>query len=240
MTKFWFIVIVVNILTNIYADLEHIVVKGDTLWDIAGHYYNDNFLWPKIYQFNKDKIRNPHLIYPGQVFVIPSKDKIVDISSSTLQKETQQSVETVSEKMQIVYTQQHEQENQQTLQSQEVEPQAVIKQETQLFVKTFNLKEKEIIAEIISTKENKILCIDGDIVYCKMLTKYDLRVNDVLGIYHIGPSKYDISLRNVKKNQLTYIGRLKVKEIKENGIFVGEIKRVYSPVTLKDVLIAPQ
>lgn len=45
----------------------------DCLWNIAGkeQIYNDPFMWPKIWQANTDKIRNPDLIYPGQVLTIP-------------------------------------------------------------------------------------------------------------------------------------------------------------------------
>jgi len=45
----------------------------DCLWNIAGkeQIYNDPFMWPKIWQANTDKIRNPDVIFPGQVLSIP-------------------------------------------------------------------------------------------------------------------------------------------------------------------------
>jgi LysM repeat protein len=49
----------------------HRVVKGNTLWGIAQRYYGRGTLWPRIYDANRKKIKNPHWIYPGQVFVIP-------------------------------------------------------------------------------------------------------------------------------------------------------------------------
>lgn len=49
----------------------HTVKKGDCLWNIAKKYYGDGRMYTKIYQANKDKIKNPDLIYVGQVFLIP-------------------------------------------------------------------------------------------------------------------------------------------------------------------------
>ncbi len=49
----------------------HIVKKGDTLWDIAEYYYRNPFFWVAIWKVNIDKIKDPHLIYPGQEFLIP-------------------------------------------------------------------------------------------------------------------------------------------------------------------------
>lgn len=45
--------------------------KRDCLWRIAGKVYNNARLWPLIYMANKDQIKDPDLIFPGQRFVIP-------------------------------------------------------------------------------------------------------------------------------------------------------------------------
>lgn len=47
------------------------VKKGDCLWNIAKKYYGNGAQYKKIYNANKDKIKNPNLIYPGQKFLIP-------------------------------------------------------------------------------------------------------------------------------------------------------------------------
>lgn len=53
------------------AQRTYTVKKGDNLWKIARQYYGKGSLYTKIYEANKNKISNPSLIYPGQVFVIP-------------------------------------------------------------------------------------------------------------------------------------------------------------------------
>lgn len=47
------------------------IKKGDTLWAIAKKYYGKGSEYPKIFNANKDKIKNPNKIYPGQVIKIP-------------------------------------------------------------------------------------------------------------------------------------------------------------------------
>lgn len=47
------------------------VKRGDCLWNIAKKYYGKGNQYTKIYNANRDKIKNPNLIYPGQVLTIP-------------------------------------------------------------------------------------------------------------------------------------------------------------------------
>ncbi|MEE9278816.1 MAG: LysM peptidoglycan-binding domain-containing protein [Myxococcota bacterium] len=53
--------------------IEHTVVSGESLWSIAAQadIYADPYLWPVIYKFNRDQIKDPGRIYPNQVLQIP-------------------------------------------------------------------------------------------------------------------------------------------------------------------------
>jgi len=54
---------------SLSADELYVVKRGDTLWDICEKYYQDPFLWPKLWQINP-QITNPHWIYPGDVLCL--------------------------------------------------------------------------------------------------------------------------------------------------------------------------
>jgi LysM repeat protein len=49
---------------------SHTVKRGDTLWDISKLFLKSPWRWPQLWGMNLDEIKNPHLIYPGQVLLL--------------------------------------------------------------------------------------------------------------------------------------------------------------------------
>jgi hypothetical protein len=52
------------------APERYVVVPGDTLWSIAQRYTDSPWRWSELWNLNKDEIKNPNRIYPGNVIVL--------------------------------------------------------------------------------------------------------------------------------------------------------------------------
>jgi hypothetical protein len=53
-------------------EVMHEVLPGDCLHLIAGYYYGDARLWPRIWKANKQLLRNPNVVELGSVLVVPN------------------------------------------------------------------------------------------------------------------------------------------------------------------------
>jgi len=62
---------------------RYVVVPGDTLWGLAQRYTDSPWRWPELWGFNKDQLRNPHLIYPGDVLVLDRARGRLAVAGST-------------------------------------------------------------------------------------------------------------------------------------------------------------
>jgi hypothetical protein len=55
---------------------SYTVKSGDTLWRISGVFLRSPWRWPELWGMNMDQVRNPHLIYPGQMLYLEKVDGV--------------------------------------------------------------------------------------------------------------------------------------------------------------------
>ena len=63
-----------QLLTALADDQFFVVQPGNSLWRIARRTYGNGFRYSLIFEANQDQIRNPDLIYPGQIFILPGNE----------------------------------------------------------------------------------------------------------------------------------------------------------------------
>ena len=56
------------------APVFYAVQSGDSLWKIASKHYGDGNKWPALFEANREVIKDPDLIYPGQQIRVPDLD----------------------------------------------------------------------------------------------------------------------------------------------------------------------
>lgn len=80
-------------LSELAADAPdtYTVKRGDTLWAISGIFLKRPWRWPELWGMNLDDIKNPHLIYPGQVLYLEKKDGRATLSTKQSSSEFQTS-----------------------------------------------------------------------------------------------------------------------------------------------------
>lgn len=59
----------------------HTVARGDTLWDISGHYYGNPWDWPRLWSYNPE-ITNPHWIYPLDQVRLMQAGQVAQVSAN--------------------------------------------------------------------------------------------------------------------------------------------------------------
>jgi nucleoid-associated protein YgaU len=64
------------------ADEVHVVRPGETLWQIAAALSGNPNRWPELYRANRDQIKDPSLLYPGQRLAIPEGVRSSDRAGS--------------------------------------------------------------------------------------------------------------------------------------------------------------
>ncbi|MDD5612285.1 MAG: LysM peptidoglycan-binding domain-containing protein [Gallionella sp.] len=174
---------------------QHIVVKGDTLWDISGKFFKDPWRWPYIWGMNKDSIKDPHWIYPGDVIVL-------DRATGTLSKGGNA---TSGGTVKLSPTVRYEGSSQDAITS---IPSDAIKP---FLSQPLVVGDKELAAgpAVIALREERVIAGVGDTAYVKGLSESQ---GDKWQVYRPGKTLIDPDTHEVLGHEAIYLGDASVKE----------------------------
>ncbi|MGA8049128.1 MAG: LysM domain-containing protein [Burkholderiales bacterium] len=69
---------------NADAPDRYVVVPGDTLWGISERFTHSPWRWPELWGLNRDQIKNPHLIFPGNVILLDRATGTLSLAPGTV------------------------------------------------------------------------------------------------------------------------------------------------------------
>lgn len=195
---------------------RHVVVKGDTLWGISAKFLKDPWLWPKVWKFNRTQIKNPHLIYPGDVIVL-------DLSSG--QPELKLLRETVTLAPGII-EEALDQAPIPTIPLNVIAP----------FLSQPLIIEKDQLADaprIVAAQDNRVVISPGTKIYIN-------RIDETDGIhwfvYRPGDSLIDPDTKETLGIEAVYLGNAKVSKFGEPAS--ASITKAKEEIFIKDRLVA--
>ncbi|MBI5919540.1 MAG: LysM peptidoglycan-binding domain-containing protein [Nitrosomonadales bacterium] len=198
---------------------QHIVVKGDTLWGIAAEFFNDPWKWPQIWGLNKDTIKDPHWIYPGDIVRF-------DHVSGTLQVSHAQGGQVVKLSPGI-RTQDSDNQAIPSIPAGAIAP----------FLNQPLVIEKNELANspiLVGTLERRVVVGDGDIGYVKGLSE---KQGTTWHIYRPGKVLIDPDTTQILGYEVTYLGNAEVEKF--DDLSVVRIVKARQEIKVGDRLVAP-
>lgn len=174
------------------APETYTVVPGDTLWGISGRFLKEPWRWPEIWKLNQEQIRNPHLIYPGDVIVLDRSGRDVQLRVSrgeTVRLSPKVRVEPLAAKAVP------------TISPADIEP---------FLSKPLVVGANELdgAARIIATDEDRVALGAGDIAYVEGITKEQ---GGAWSIYRRGDPLVDPDTDQILGYLAIYIGEAQVR-----------------------------
>lgn len=198
---------------------RYVVVKGDTLWDISARFLRDPWRWPDIWGLNKDQIKNPHWIYPGDVILL-------DFTGMTPRLRLQ-GIDGATD-WRLVVTKLSPSIRKLDLAASAI-PSIPMEAITPFLTKPLVLDEGEMGAApiLVAGPENRVVLSAGDTAYVKGVVWED---GTEWNIYRPGRDLVDPDTKELLGREAVHLGELKVSQF-------GEVSRV--AITKSVLEIAP-
>jgi hypothetical protein len=198
---------------------RYVVVKGDTLWDISARFLRDPWRWPDIWGLNKDQIKNPHWIYPGDIILldftgVSPRLRLQGIDGATDWRLVVTRLSPTIRKLDLAAS---------------AIPSIPLAAIAPFLSKPLVVGEREMAAApiLVAGPENRVLLSAGDTAYAKGVV---LKDGTEWNIYRPGSDLVDPDTRELLGREAVHLGELKVSQF-------GEISKV--AITKSVLEIAP-
>jgi hypothetical protein len=172
---------------------QYTVQRGDTLWGISGRYLDQPWRWPELWRMNQGQIRNPHLIYPGDVIVLDRGAGQLRLRKmETVRLSPKVRVEPLSRAVPSI-------------------PPAAI---APFLSKPLVVSQHELdaAARVVATPENRVAVGAGEVVYAEGVTKDR---GTAWQIFRRGDPLVDPETRQILGYEAIYIGEARVRRFGE-------------------------
>lgn len=181
---------------------RYTVVRGDTLWGISGRFLKDVWRWPDVWRMNQEQIRNPHLIYPGDVIVLDRTG--ADVQLRLLRRGEEKPGEPARDAVKISPRIRSE-PLAKAIPS--IPPSAIEPFLSRPLVVSQN--ELDSAPSIIATEENRLAIGANSVAYAEGLTKDK---GEVWQVFRRGDALIDPETREILGYEATYLGVAQVRK----------------------------
>lgn len=200
---------------------RYVVVKGDTLWGIAGRFLKDPWQWPQVWKMNQDQIKNPHWIYPGDVVVLDNSSGSPELRllKQTVANPTvtvQPDIRTEKLNAEAIPT---------------IAPNIIAPFLSQpLIIESTALKQAP---TVIAGTENRVILSPGSRVYVDKIPEGEATL---WNIYRPGKTYVDPETKAILGTEAIYLGDARITKYGEPAS--GEIVRAKEEIFVNDKLVA--
>jgi len=194
---------------------RYVVVPGDTLWGISGRFLKDPWRWPQLFELNKDQIKNPHRIYPGDVVVLDrAAGRARLISSDTV---------TLSPRARV--------EPRESAAIPSIPPAVIEPFLTQPLV--VEQSALDAAARIVATEENRVLVGSGNKAYARGV---DSKASEIWQVFRPGDPLVDPDSKEALGYEAVYLGEARV--VRPGEISIMEIVKSNQEMYIGDRMFA--
>ena len=194
---------------------RYVVVQGDTLWSIAQRYLDAPQRWPELWEMNRETLRSPHRIYPGDVLVLDrNRGQLAIMPAETIKLSPQVRAESSP-----------------TQEIPSIPPSLIEPYLTRPLVVEPNGLDNA--PEIIATEENRVILGAGNVAYARGLSNAK---EETWHVYRRGKALVDPDTNLTVGYEATFLGSARVRKPGEPSTI--EIIAANQEITKGDRLVA--